>query len=159
MPQWRDAKRWTCMSLLCSNVFKKFWWSRVVPQQKLEQVLNSVKKHKAGTEIFLYTGLTKEKEDYCMLTAAPEQVGLIKPTDLVMTVLSPWPQLVQKPSRYQMKPMHFCQQQASALRGHKFPQCPWSEYSHLQSYKFIPAFNFVHCADCLWIHKSLRTVA
>lgn len=84
-----------------------------------------------------------------MLTAAAEQVGLMKPTDLVMTILSPWPQLVQKPSRYQMKPMHFYQQQASALRGHKFPHCPWSEYSCLQSHKFIPAFNFAHCAGSL----------
>lgn len=32
----------------------------MVPAQKLEQVLNSVQKHKAGTEIFLDTGLTKE---------------------------------------------------------------------------------------------------
>lgn len=48
------------MSLPCSNIFKKFRGSCVVPAQKLEQVLNSVQKHKAGTEIFLDTGLTKE---------------------------------------------------------------------------------------------------
>lgn len=83
-----------------------------------------------------------------MLTAAAEQVSLIKPTDQVMTILSPWPQLVQKPSRYQMKPMHFYQQQASALLN-KFPQCPCSEYSCPESHKFIPAFNVAHCADSL----------
>lgn len=92
--------------------------------------LNLVKKNKAGTEIFLCTGLTEEKEDCCMLAAAPEQVELIKLTDLLITILSPWPELVQMPLQYQMKPMHFCQQQTPAgnLWRHKVQQCPCSEY-------------------------------
>lgn len=92
--------------------------------------LTLVKKHKAGTEIFLCTGLTEEKEDCCMLAAAPGQVEFIKLTDLLITVLSPWPELVQIPLQYQMKAMHFYQQQTSAgnLWGHKVPQCPCSEY-------------------------------
>lgn len=124
--------------------------------------LNLVKKHKAGTEIFLCTGLTEEKEDCCMLAAAPGQVEFIKLTDLLITVLSPWPELamnlysiaIPDEGNAFLPAADFSRKPVRAI----VPHCPCSEYGCIYSYQFIPLLNFMQCANSLWIHKSLRTV-